>query len=128
MSLGIDSVVKKVLVVDDVKSELDLLSHYLEEAGFLVTATADGLDALERVKIDRPDVIVTDLVMPDITGLELCRKLKKDPDTADIPIVACTTKGRKMDQSWAKKQGVVGYVVKPCTAEQLIEAVRFASL
>ena len=120
--------VKKVLVVDDVKSELDLLSHYLEEAGFLVTATADGLDALERVKVDRPDVIVTDLVMPDITGLELCRKLKKDPDTADIPIVACTTKGRKMDQSWAKKQGVVGYVVKPCTAEQLIEAVRFASL
>lgn len=120
--------VKKVLVIDDVKSELDLISHYLEEAGYAVTAFENGLDALENVKSEQPDVIVTDLVMPDITGLELCRKFKKDPATADIPIVACTTKGRKMDKSWAKKQGVVGYVVKPFTAEQLIEAVRFASL
>ena len=119
---------KKVLVIDDVKSELDLISHYLEEAGYVVTSIENGLDALENVKVDRPDVIVTDLVMPDITGLELCRKLKKDPATADIPIVACTTKSRKMDRSWAKKQGVVGYVVKPFTAEQLIETVRFAIL
>ena len=120
--------VKKVLVVDDVKSELDLISHYLEQAGYTVIGTENGLDALEKVKSHRPDVIVTDLVMPEISGLELCRKLKKDPDTADIPIVACTTKGRKMDQSWAKKQGVAGYVVKPCTADQLVEAVRFATL
>lgn len=120
--------VKKILVIDDVKSELDLISHYLEQAGYAVTGLENGLDALENIKVNRPDVIVTDLVMPDITGLELCRKLKKDPDTADIPIVACTTKGRKMDESWAKKQGVVSYVVKPCTAEQLVEAVRFATL
>lgn len=120
--------VKKILVIDDVRSELDLISHYLEEAGYAVTALESGLDALEKVKSEQPDVIVTDLVMPDITGLELCRKFKKDPATADIPIVACTTKSRKMDKSWAKKQGVVGYVVKPFTAEQLIEAVRFASL
>lgn len=120
--------VKKVLVIDDVKSELDLISHYLEEAGYAVTAIANGLDAFDKVEADRPDVIVTDLVMPEITGLELCRKLKKDPGTADIPIVACTTKGRKMDKSWAKKQGVIGYVVKPFTAEQLVEAVRFAIL
>lgn len=120
--------VKKILVIDDVKSELDLISHYLEQAGYVVTAIANGLEAFDKVKVDRPDVIVTDLVMPDITGLELCRKLKKDPNTADIPIVACTTKDRKMDRSWAKKQGVVGYVVKPCTAEQLVEAVRFAAM
>lgn len=120
--------VKKILVIDDVKSELDLLSHYLEQAGYVVTAIENGLETFDRVKVDRPDVIVTDLVMPDITGLELCRKLKKDPSTADIPIVACTTKDRKMDKSWAKKQGVVGYVVKPCTAEQLVEAVRFAAM
>ncbi|MEM9264980.1 MAG: response regulator [Cyanobacteria bacterium P01_F01_bin.13] len=120
--------VKKILVIDDVKSELDLISHYLEEAGYKVTASQNGLEALEKVKEECPDAIVTDLVMPDITGLELCRKLKKNPDTADIPIVACTTKSRKMDQSWAKKQGVAGYVVKPCTAEQLVEAVRFATL
>ncbi|MEM6253198.1 MAG: response regulator [Cyanobacteria bacterium P01_D01_bin.156] len=119
---------KKILVIDDVKSELELISHYLEQAGYAVTGFENGLEAFDKAKVDRPDAIVTDLVMPDITGLELCRKLKKDPDTADIPIVACTTKGRKMDQSWARKQGVVGYVVKPCTAEQLVEAVRFATM
>ncbi|MEO0349610.1 MAG: response regulator [Cyanobacteria bacterium P01_A01_bin.15] len=119
---------KKILVIDDVKSELDLISHYLEQAGYVVTTADNGLDALEKVRLDRPDAIVTDLVMPEVTGLELCRKLKKDPTTADIPIIACTTKGRKMDQSWAKKQGVASYIVKPCTAEQLTDAVRFATL
>ncbi|MEM8807433.1 MAG: response regulator [Cyanobacteria bacterium P01_G01_bin.38] len=119
---------KKVLVIDDVKSELQLISHYLEQAGYAVTTAGNGLEALEKVKTDRPDAIVTDLVMPELTGLELCRQLKKDPGTADIPIIACTTKGRKMDQSWAKKQGVVSYIVKPCTAEQLADAVRFAIL
>ncbi|MBT9312029.1 response regulator [Leptothoe kymatousa] len=120
--------VKKILVIDDVKSELDLISHYLEEAGYVVTGILNGLEAIDKIQSDRPDVIVTDLVMPDITGLELCRKLKKEPSTADIPIVACTTKDRKMDKSWAKKQGVVGYVVKPCTAEQLVDAVRSATM
>ncbi|MEM7064821.1 MAG: response regulator [Cyanobacteria bacterium P01_B01_bin.77] len=119
---------KKILVIDDVKSELDLISHYLEQAGYTVITAEGGLEALEKIEFDRPDAIVTDLVMPEITGLELCRKLKKDPTTASIPIIACTTKGRKMDQSWAKKQGMVGYVVKPCTAEQLADAVRFAVL
>ncbi|MEM8614287.1 MAG: response regulator [Cyanobacteria bacterium P01_H01_bin.105] len=119
---------KKILVIDDVKSELDLISHYLEQAGYVVTTAESGLEALEKIASERPDAIVTDLVMPEVTGLELCRKLKKDPATANIPIIACTTKSRKMDQSWAKKQGVVGYVVKPCTAEQLADAVRFAVL
>ncbi|NEP61794.1 MAG: response regulator [Symploca sp. SIO2G7] len=120
--------VKKILVIDDVRSELDLISHYLEQAGYVVITAENGLEALEKVKLNKPDAIVTDLVMPEITGLELCRKLKKDPATADIPIIACTTKGRKMDQSWAKKQGVDSYIVKPCTAKQLTDAVQFAIL
>ncbi|MEO0456077.1 MAG: response regulator [Cyanobacteria bacterium P01_A01_bin.114] len=119
---------KKVLVIDDVKSELQLISHYLEQAGYAVTTAVNGLEALEKVKAERPDAIVTDLVMPELSGLELCRQLKKDPDTADIPVIACTTKDRKIDQSWAKKQGIVNYLVKPCTAAQLSDAVRFATL
>ena len=71
----------------------------------------------------KPDIIVTDLVMPEVTGLELCRTLKRMPETADIPIIACTTKGRKIDQTWAKKQGIAAYIVKPCTEEQLVNAV-----
>ncbi len=119
---------KKVLVVDDVKSELQLISHYLEQGGYAVTVAENGLEALDKVQAEKPDAIVTDLVMPELTGLELCRKLKKDPNTADIPVIACTTKDRKIDQSWAKKQGVTSYLIKPCTAEQLCDAVRFATL
>ncbi|MGD1896193.1 MAG: PleD family two-component system response regulator [Phormidesmis sp.] len=119
---------KKILLVDDMESERLLLSHYLEAGGYTVTLAKDGNDGLEKVVADRPDAIVTDLVMPDLTGLEFCRRLKKNPQTADIPVIACTNKDRKMDQSWAKKQGVIAYVVKPCTAQQLCDAVRAATL
>jgi two-component system, chemotaxis family, response regulator PixH len=117
----------KVLVVDDMKSELQLISNYLEQAGYTVTTAENGAEALAKVKVDRPDIIVTDLVMPDLTGLELCRQLKKESDTADIPVVACTTKDRQVDQTWAKKQGVAAYVVKPCTKDELVNAVRSVS-
>ena len=120
--------IKKVLVIDDVKSELQLISFYLEQAGYIVTTAENGVEALQKIQVDRPDAIVTDLVMPELTGLELCRRLKKDPTTAHIPVIACTTKDRKIDRNWAKKQGVTSYIVKPCTAEQLAAAVRYATL
>ncbi len=115
---------KVVLVIDDMQSQLELLSNYLSRAGYRVTTAESSAIALEKIKSNKPDIIVTDLVMPEVTGLELCRILKRTPETADIPVIACTTKGRKMDQSWAKKQGVAAYVVKPCTEEQLVKVVR----
>lgn len=116
--------VKTVLVVDDMQSQLDLMSNYLSRAGYHVTTADSGAIALEKIKENKPDIIITDLVMPEVTGLELCRTLKRMPETENIPIIACTTKGRKMDQNWAKKQGVAAYVVKPCTEEQLVNVVR----
>ncbi len=115
---------KTVLVVDDMQSQLELLSNYLSRAGYRVTTAESGAIALEKIKSSKPDIIITDLVMPEVTGLELCRTLKRMPETANIPVIACTTKGRKIDQSWAKKQGVAAYVVKPCTEEQLVKVVR----
>jgi two-component system, chemotaxis family, response regulator PixH len=118
----------KILVVDDIRADLQLLSRYLEQAGYLVMTAMTGSEALAKVKIDQPDIIVTDLVMPELTGLELCRLLKKEASTAQIPIVACTSKDRQMDQAWAKKQGVAAYVVKPCTQDQLVHAVQSVML
>ncbi|NEP55160.1 MAG: response regulator, partial [Moorea sp. SIO3C2] len=88
----------------------------------------NGSEAIAKVKNQKPDLIVTDLVMPEVTGLELCRLLKKVPSTADIPIVACTTKDRKMDKMWAQKQGVSAYVVKPFEGQQLLSAIRSAQV
>jgi two-component system, chemotaxis family, response regulator PixH len=118
---------KKILVVDDMKSELQLISNYLQQAGYSVTTAENGAEALIKAKSDRPDIIVTDLVMPELTGLELCRQLKKESSTSDIPVVACTTKDRQVDQTWAKKQGVAAYVIKPCSQEDLVNAVRSVS-
>ena len=115
---------KNILVVDDMQAQRDLMSNYLSRAGYNVTTAESGAEALIMVKANKPDIVVTDLVMPEITGLELCRELKRQPDTAKIPVVACTTKDRKMDQNWARKQGVAAYVVKPCTEQELVDAVR----
>ena len=114
----------KVLVVDDLQSELQLISGFLSQGGYQISTAINGSDALEKAKAHIPDVIVTDLVMPDMSGLELCRKLKKAPETANIPVMACTTKDSQVDQAWAKKQGVVAYLVKPCNQQQLLDAVK----
>lgn len=116
----------KILVVDDMKAELDLISQYLTQAGYTVVTAVDGEEALEKVMNSKPDAIVTDWMMPEMGGLDLCRKLKKNPETANIPVVACTAKNRDVDRTWATKQGVKGYVVKPCTQEDLVKALKSA--
>lgn len=116
----------KILVVDDLKSELDLITEYLTSAGYTVTTAINGKEALAKVSENIPDAIVTDWMMPEMGGLDLCRKLKKNPETANIPIIACTAKDRDVDRAWATKQGVKGYVVKPCTQEEIVNAVKQA--
>ncbi len=116
----------KILVVDDLKSELDLISQYLTQAGYNVVTAIGGKEALEKIVHNKPDAIVTDWMMPEMGGLDLCRKLKKNPETANIPVVACTVKNREVDRIWANKQGVKAYVIKPCTQEDLVTALRIA--
>ncbi|MEM8778097.1 MAG: response regulator [Cyanobacteria bacterium P01_G01_bin.49] len=116
----------KILVVDDMQAELDLISQYLTQAGYSVVTAINGQEALKKVTDSKPDAIVTDWMMPEMGGLDLCRKLRKNPDTANIPVVACTAKSRDVDKMWALKQGVKAYLVKPCTSEELINAVREA--
>ncbi|MGK7958211.1 MAG: PleD family two-component system response regulator [Crocosphaera sp.] len=115
-----------ILVVEDMKAELDLISQYLIKAGYQVITATDGKEALEKVINKKPDAILTDWMMPNMGGLDLCRQLKKKPETADIPVIACTAKNRDVDKMWATKQGVKGYVVKPCTEEDILSALQAA--
>ena len=116
----------KILVVDDMQSERDLISAYLTDAGHSVYTAADGKEALEKVNQEKPDAIITDWMMPKMGGIDICRKLKKDPATAVIPIIACTAKNRDVDRMWAKKQGINGYVTKPCSRDDLVNALNEA--
>jgi chemotaxis family two-component system response regulator PixH len=113
-----------VLVVEDTPSEMELMSHYLRESGCVVLSAASAQDALEIAAQTHPDVIVTDVVMPGMSGFELCRSLKKQPETAEVPIVLCTSKNQDIDRLWGMKQGANAYLTKPYTQEQLLQTVR----
>lgn len=115
-----------ILVVDDLESQRDLMSQYLMEEGFSIVTASNGTEALAKVEQIKPDAIVTDWMMPEMGGLDLARKLRKNPATADIPVVACTVKDRDVDRLWASKQGIESYVTKPYTKDELVMAVKTA--
>lgn len=113
-----------VLVIEDTPSEMELLSHYLRESGYSVIGLVSAKDALNKAIEVKPDVIITDVVMPGMSGFELCRSLKKNPETQKVPIIICTSKGQEIDRLWGMRQGADVYITKPFTREQLIRAVR----
>lgn len=114
----------KVLVVDDIDTELQLICNFLGEEGYIISRASNGQEALQKAINEQPDVIVSDLIMPVMDGLEFFRKLKKIPETARIPFIACTTKDREPDRKWAEMQGVKGYVTKPFTKDHLIKVLQ----
>jgi len=88
----------------------------LKRAGYRVTATANGRELLEKVTEERPDVILLDYMMPELDGAEVCRRLKADPATRDIPVVFLSAKSQNFQIDEAKKLGAIGYISKPYDA------------
>lgn len=113
-----------ILLVEDTPSEMELISHYLRESGYTVIAAQTAKEALARAVEQRPDAVVTDVVMPGMSGFELCRSLKKHPMTEKVPIVICSSKNLEIDRLWGMKQGADAYITKPFTREQLVRAVK----
>ena len=118
------TLMRTVLVVEDTPSEMELLTHYLRESGYSVIGAISANEALSKAVELKPDVIVTDVVMPGMSGFELCRNLKKNPETQKVPIIICTSKGQEIDRLWGMRQGADVYITKPFTREQLIRAVQ----
>jgi two-component system, chemotaxis family, response regulator PixH len=113
-----------ILVVEDTPSEMELMSYYLRESGYLVINALSAKEALDKAVEQKPDVIVTDIVMPGMSGFELCRSLKKHPLTEKVPVVICTSKDQDIDRLWGMRQGADAYITKPFTREQLIQVVK----
>lgn len=113
-----------ILVVEDTPSERELMSHYLRESGYTVINAVSAQEALSKAIEQKPDVIITDVVMPGMSGFELCRSLKKHPATEKVPIIICTSKNQEIDRLWGMKQGADAYITKPFTCEQLIRTVK----
>ena len=112
-----------ILVVDDDPVILQLLQVNFEMEGFNVITAADGQQGVERTRTDRPDVVVSDVMMPRMTGIELVAELKGDPDTADIPILLLTAKAQQADIGAGMDAGADDYVTKPFEPLDLVDRV-----
>ena len=113
-----------VLVVEDTPSELELISNYLRDSGYTVIGATDAKEALNKVLKQKPDVVVTDVVMPGMSGFELCRTLKKNPVTEQLPIIICSSKNQEIDRFWGMKQGANAYLAKPIDQEEFVRTVK----
>jgi two-component system, chemotaxis family, response regulator PixH len=113
----------KILVVEDSKSERDLITIYLESNNYEVISANNATEGMELAAAQKPDVIITDITMDGVNGFEFCRLLKVYPDTAHIPIIACTARDRDLDRFWGQKQGIDVYMTKPYSQEEMINAI-----
>jgi DNA-binding response OmpR family regulator len=119
----LDRVAATILVVDDDPVILQLLQVNFEMEGFTVITAADGQEGVERTRADRPDIVVSDVMMPRMSGLELVAELKGDPDTATIPVLLLTAKAQQADISAGLDQGADDYVTKPFEPLELVDRV-----
>ena len=113
-----------ILVVDDAQTDRELLSKVVSSAGHRVLTAADGKEALEVARSQRPDLIFLDVVMPNLDGFATCRNLKKDPTTAAIPVVLVTSKSAESDRFWSRKQGADDHIAKPWSRDAIEALMR----
>jgi phosphate regulon transcriptional regulator PhoB len=115
---------KKILIVDDEKDIVELISYNLEQEGFAVIKAYDGQMAWERVKTAKPDLVVLDLMIPGIHGLEVCKLIRRDAATETLPIIMLTAKSDQVDKILGLELGADDYVTKPFNVRELIARIR----
>ena len=113
-----------ILIIEDDRSLADVLSYNLQQAGYEVSVARDGQDGLNQMRHETPDVIVLDLMLPVIDGLEVCRRLRADPTTSDVLVVMLTAKSEEVDQVVGLAMGADDYVTKPFSVKVLLERVK----
>lgn len=114
---------KKVVVIDDEPFILMMIEDKLKNAGIHVTTIRDSKHAMDTIKEERPDLVITDWMMPDLSGIELCRMLKSDPDVKDIPVFMLTAMGQNPEEQLGTQSGVEKYLTKPFSPNLLLKMV-----
>ena len=115
---------KRILVVDDEKHIVRLVQLNLERAGYEVITAYDGLEALEKVQSEHPDMIVLDVMMPRLDGFETLRRLRANPETAEIPVIMLTAKSQEQDIFTGWQSGADCYLTKPFNPMELLTFVK----
>jgi two-component system phosphate regulon response regulator PhoB len=114
----------RILIVEDDRSLAEVLDYNLRQEGYQTTVAADGQEGLYQAKLKPPDLIVLDLMLPIIDGLEVCRRLRADPVTRNVLVLMLTAKGEETDQVAGFSVGTDDYVSKPFSVKVLAERIR----
>ena len=120
----IAAIQRRILVVEDEADIRELIRYNLAQEGFIIEEAADGVQALDRIARRTPDLIVLDLMLPGMSGLEVCRKLRAAPQTANLPILVATAKDTEVDRVLGLEMGADDYVVKPFSPRELVARVK----
>jgi twitching motility two-component system response regulator PilG len=115
---------KKILVVEDEESLLKLESILLTSKGYEVRGVPNGQAALDAIAEERPDLVLLDIMLPEIDGFEVCRRIKSDTATRDIPVVMLTAKKTRDDMARGEKVGADWYITKPFKSAMVIETIQ----
>jgi twitching motility two-component system response regulator PilH len=114
---------QKIMVVDDSPTERFFIADLLAKRGYVVVTAESGVEALAKIRVERPSLVVMDVVMPGASGFQVVRTLTRDPETQSIPVILCTSKSTETDRIWGLRQGARDYVTKPVDAEELLAKI-----
>ncbi|MGH7991585.1 MAG: response regulator, partial [Limisphaerales bacterium] len=114
----------KILIVDDEPDAIELLEFNLRQAGFDVVTAEDGAEALRKAKSSAPALIVLDVMLPELDGLEVCKLLRRDPPTSTLPIIMLTAKAAELDRVLGLELGADDYITKPFSPRELILRIK----
>ncbi|WP_374001019.1 response regulator transcription factor [Massilia sp. CFBP 13647] len=115
--------IHKILIVDDSPTERYYLTDILVKNGFSVSTADNGEDALLKMRADRPELILMDVVMPGANGFQVTRSIARDPELAAVPVIICSSKNQETDRIWGMRQGAKDYFVKPVDPSQLLARI-----
>jgi chemotaxis family two-component system response regulator PixH len=118
-----ETIMTTVLLVEDSLTDSHLLTHYLKQAGFMVISVGSCEEARTKLQLHRPDLVLLDVILPGQSGFELCRELKTNASTKQIPVVICSTKGTDADKLWGSLLGADAYLPKPVDQSELTRTV-----
>lgn len=115
---------RRILLVDDENDILELVTPMLENSGYEVLTAADGQEAIEKARLQKPDLIILDLMLPKLDGYSVCRMIKLDKTIKNIPIIMFTARAGKDDQSTASEVGADAYIIKPFDPEAMLSKIK----
>lgn len=115
---------KKILIVEDEESLLKLESILLTSKGYDVRGVSNGREALDAIAEEKPDLVLLDIMLPEIDGFEVCQRIKDDPETREIPVIMLTAKKSREDMARGEKVGADWYITKPFKSVMVIETIQ----